>query len=271
MAEKRLDSSVKEAGISRLSVTIIARNEADRIGECIDRVSWADEIIVLDSGSNDGTQEICRARGAIVVETSWEGYAAQKNNAIDRARNPWVLSLDADEMVSDALGEEIRSVLSVDGPADGFRIPRKNIFFGKWLKYGDHWPDLQLRLFRRGLGYFKEKTVHESVEINGRVSELIQPLEHYSYVDFKEFFDRQVRYAELAAEELRDQDRVPSFFDFIFRPIWRFLKGYFIKAGWRDGLEGFIVSAGYSYYVFMRTAFLWESRRGRESNSNTPH
>ena len=152
VVEQRAESSAKESGSPRLSVTIVARDEAARIGDCIDRVSWADEIIVLDSGSTDGTQDICRARGATVVELSWEGYAAQKNTAIEKARYPWVLSLDADEMVSDALGEQIRKVLQADGPADGFRIPRKNIFFGKWLRYGGHWPDHQVRLERQELG-----------------------------------------------------------------------------------------------------------------------
>ncbi len=264
VAEQRVESPAKESGNPRLSVTIVARDEAARIGDCIDRVSWADEIIVLDSGSTDGTQDICRARGATVVEASWEGYAAQKNTAIEKARHPWVLSLDADEMVSDALGEQIRAVLRADGPADGFRIPRKNIFFGKWLRHGDHWPDHQVRLFRKGLGQFKSKAVHESVEVSGQVSELTEPLEHHSYRDFREFFDRQVRYAALAAEELHARGQSPAISDFIFRPLWRFVKGYFIKAGWRDGREGFIVSAGYAYYVFMRAAFLWESRRRRE-------
>jgi glycosyltransferase involved in cell wall biosynthesis len=242
----------------------VTRNEAARIGACIDRISWADEIIVLDSGSSDGTQEICRSKGVTVLESPWAGYAAQKNIAIEKARHPWVLSLDADELVGEDLRRQILDVLKADGPADGFRMPRKNIFFGKWLRFGDHWPDHQIRLFRKGSGQFKEKPVHESVEIAGAVDELTAPLEHHSYENFREFFDRQVRYAALAAMELHEKGQSPVFSDFILRPIWRFIKGYFIKSGWRDGREGFIVSAGYAFYVFMRAAFLWESRRGRE-------
>ncbi len=264
VAEGSAESTVKKSRTPQLSVTIVARNEASRIGECIDRVSWADEIIVLDSGSSDGTQEICRARGATVVESSWTGYAAQKNTAIEKARHPWVLSLDADELVSDTLREQILAVLRADGPADGFRIPRKNIFFGKWLRHGDHWPDHQIRLFRKGCGLFKVKAVHESVEVSGVVNELTEPLEHHSYENFHEFFDRQLRYAALAAEELGARGQSPALSDFVFRPLWRFVKGYFFKSGWRDGCEGFIVSVGYAYYVFMRAAFLRESRRGRE-------
>lgn len=265
VVEPHTESASKESRIARLSVTIVAQDEAARIGECIDRVSWADEILVLDSGSSDGTQEICRARGASVVESPWAGYAAQKNLAIEKARHPWVLSLDADELVSSGLREQILAVLRADGPADGFRIPRKNIFFGKWMRHGGHWPDHQVRLFRKGCGRFKKKPVHESVEVSGAVNELTEPLEHHSYENFQEFFDRQVRYAALAAEELHARGQSPAFSDFVFRPLWRFVKGYFLKAGWRDGREGLIVSAGYAYYVFMRAAFLWESRRGREN------
>jgi glycosyltransferase involved in cell wall biosynthesis len=248
-----------------VSVAIVARNESARIGACLDSVAWADEVIVLDSGSEDDTREICRARGAKVLEQSWEGYSAQKNFAAGEARHPWILSLDADEVVSAPLRERILAVLAADGPADGYRLPRKNIFFGKWLRHGDHWPDHQIRLFRKGRGRFNGKPVHESVEVDGVVAELTEPLEHYSYDNIEDFFARQLRYAALAAGELHSKGRSPGAGDFLFRPLWRFMKGYVLKSGWRDGREGFIASAGYAYYVFMRTAFLWERRRGRET------
>ncbi len=256
-----------EAGAQRqpVSVAIVARNEAARIGACLDSVAWADEIIVIDSESEDDTQAICRNRGATVLEAPWKGYSAQKNLALEKTSHLWILSLDADEVVTEALREEILKVLGHDGPADGYRLPRKNIFFGKWLRHGDHWPDYQVRLFRKEQGSFNKKQVHESVDVNGKVDSLIEPLEHRSYKDIGDFFDRQVRYAGLAAEELHSQGRKPGASDFLARPIWRFVKGYALKGGWRDGREGFIVSAGYAYYVFMRSAFLWERRRGRET------
>ncbi len=268
VAERRGDPAVgPEAGAKRqpVSVAIVAKNEAARIGACLDSVAWADEVIVIDGESEDGTQAICRGRGATVLEAPWMGYSAQKNMALEKTSHPWILSLDADEVVTGALREEILKVLNGNGPADGYRLPRKNIFFGKWLRHGDHWPDHQVRLFRRELGRFNEKQVHESVDVNGEVASLAEPLEHHSYSDIGEFFDRQMRYAVLAAEELHSKGRKPGAADFVVRPIWRFMKGYFLKGGWRDGREGFIVSAGYAYYVFMRSAFLWERRRGRET------
>jgi len=248
-----------------VSVAIVARNESARIGVCLDSVLWADEVIVLDSESEDNTREICRSRGAKVLVQPWEGYSAQKNLAVGEACHPWILSLDADEVVSVPLRESILKVLASDGPADGYRLPRRNIFFGKWLRHGDHWPDYQVRLFRKGRGRFNRKVVHESVEVDGVLANLTDPLEHYSYEDVGDFFARQLCYASLGAEDLCSKNCTPGAADFLFRPLWRFFRGYVLKSGWRDGREGFIASAGYAYHVFMRTAFLWERRRGRET------
>lgn len=255
---------VSESVREPISVTIIAHNEAERIGACIDSASWADEIIVVDSGSTDDTQEICRKRGALVIQHSWEGYAAQKNFALSEASHSWILSLDADECVSPELAEEILFVLSDDAPAEGYRMPRKNIFFGRWLRHGDLWPDYQLRLFRRDAGAFNEKSVHESVVVEGRVGVFSSPLEHYSYDSLFDFFQKQVKYARLSAEDLFSRGIQPGIADFVLRPLWRFFRSYVLKMGLLDGLNGLWVSAGSAYYVFMRAAFLWELCRRRE-------
>ncbi|MBI3127309.1 MAG: glycosyltransferase family 2 protein [Candidatus Tectomicrobia bacterium] len=249
-------------GRAALSVAIVTRDEAARVIPCLESAAWADEIVVVDSGSSDGTQELCRARGAVVLERPWGGYAAQKNLALGEARHPWVLSLDADERVTEELKAQILQVLAADGPCDGYRMPRKNIFFGKWLRRGDFWPDHQIRLFRKARGRFSDKAVHESVEVEGRVGELTAPLEHRSYERLEEYFARQVRYAALAAEERSGQAGAVRLRDLLLRPAGRFAKGYVLKGGWRDGIEGFIAAAGGAFYVFMRTAFLWERRRG---------
>lgn len=255
---------VFESAREPISVTIVAHNEAERIGACIDSVSWADEIIVVDAGSTDGTQEICRKRGALLIRRPWEGYAAQKNFALSKASHSWILSLDADECVSPGLAGEILSVLSDDAPAEGYRVPRKNIFFGRWLRHGDLWPDYQLRLFRSDAGAFNEKSVHESVVVEGRVGVFSSPLEHYSYDSLFDFFQRQVKYARLSAEDLFSRGAQPGIADFVIRPLWRFFKSYVLKMGLRDGVNGLWVSAGSAYYVFMRAAFLWELCRRRE-------
>lgn len=265
VAERPVGAGAGAGASSRrqaLSVTIVTRNEAARVVPCLESAAWADEIVVVDCGSSDGTQELCRARGAVVHERPWRGYAAQKNLALEEARHPWVLSLDADERVSGELKAQILEVLAADGPFDGYRVPRKNIFFGKWLRHGDLWPDHQVRLFRRGRGRFNDKAVHESVEIEGRVGELTAPLEHRSYDRLEEFFSRQAGYAGLAAEERAARGEKPRVLDLVLRPAGRFLKGYLLKGGWRDGAEGFIAAAGAAFYVFMRTALLWEKRRG---------
>ncbi len=253
-----------ESARKPISVTIVAHNEAERIGTCIDSVSWADEIIVVDAGSTDDTQDICRKRGVLLIQHPWGGYAAQKNFALSKASHSWILSLDADECVSPELSEEILSVLSDDAPAQGYRIPRKNIFFGRWLRHGDLWPDHQLRLFRRDAGAFNEKSVHESVVVEGRVGVLSSPMEHYSYDSLFDFFQRQVKYARLSAEDLSSKGVQPGIADFVIRPLWRFFKSYILKMGLRDGVKGLCVSAGSAYYVFLRAAFLWELCRGRE-------
>ncbi len=255
---------VSESVREPISVTIVAHNEAERIGACIDSVSWADEIIVVDAGSTDGTQEICRKRGALLIRHPWEGYAAQKNFAISKASHSWILSLDADECVSPGLAEEILSVLSDDAPAEGYRVPRKNIFFGRWLRHGDLWPDYQLRLFRRDAGAFNEKSVHESVVVKGRMGAFSSSLEHYSYDSLFDFFQRQVKYARLSAEDLFSRGVQPGIADFVIRPLWRFFKSYVLKMGLLDGVNGLWVSAGSAYYVFMRAAFLWELCGRRE-------
>ncbi len=249
-----------------MSVTIVAHNEAARIGACIDSVAWADEIVVVDSGSVDDTPEICRRRGAVLIRHPWRGYAAQKNFAISRARHSWIFSLDADERASPALQKEVLSVLAAESPAEGYRMPRKNIFFGRWLRHGDLWPDYQIRLFRRDAGAFGERSVHEAVLVRGRVGTLSAPLEHYSYDALFDFFQRQVKYASLAADDLFSQGARPRLGDFVVRPLWRFFKGYVLKMGARDGTAGFWVSAGAAWYVFMRAAFLWELWRERESS-----
>ncbi len=269
----RLAETSAEAGLGRvserettrepLSVVIIAQNEADRIGACIDSVSWANEIIVVDAGSTDGTHEVCLERGAVVVHHTWEGYSAQKNFAISKARHSWLLSLDADECVSPGLAKEILSVLSADSPAPGYRVPRKNIFCGRWLRHGDMWPDYQVRLFLRDAGAFNERCVHESVVVRGRVGVLSSPIDHRSYDALSDFFHRQTKYAKLSAEDLFSKGARPGIGDFFIRPFWRFFRSYVLKMGLRDGVEGLLASAGSAWYVFMRVAFLWELCRGR--------
>src|SRR5262249_26448740 len=160
-----------------------------------------DEIVVVDAESEDKTATIAREFTDRVVVRPWPGYAIQKNHAIDLATGDWVLSLDADEVVSAELAAEIGRVLAADGPADGYAVPRRNIFWGRWVRHGGLYPDHQMRLFRRTRGRFNALAVHESVTVDGRVERLVGHVEHRSYRDLSDFLARADRFATLAAEE----------------------------------------------------------------------
>lgn len=248
----------------KMSVVIVTKDEESNISECIKSVSWADEIIVVDSGSKDRTCDVSRELGADVIERKWIGYADQKNFGIEQAKNNWVMSLDADERISDNLREILFSIFVKDSIYEGYRFPRKNIFFGKWMKHGDLWPDYQIRLFRKGKAFFNDRHVHESVQVDGEVCELNEPILHYSYQNVSDFFQRQKDYAILSARESLRSGITFKRTDIFFRPLWRFFRSYIIKSGWKDGIEGFIVSAGLAWYVFMRFAIILELKRKNE-------
>ncbi|HEX3177307.1 MAG TPA: glycosyltransferase family 2 protein [Methylomirabilota bacterium] len=242
----------------RLSVVVITRNEEDRIRACLESVAWADELIVVDAESEDKTATIARELTDHVVVRPWPGYAAQKNFGLDLARSAWVLSLDADENVSAALRADIERVLAADGPLDGYQVPRRNVFWGRWMRHGGLYPDWQLRLFRRGRGRFGARAVHESVGVDGAVGRLAGHLEHRSYRDVADFLARAERYATLAAEDWVARGRRVHAWDFVLRPLGRFVGMYVVRGGFLDGGRGFLVAALYAYYVLIRCAKVWE-------------
>ena len=242
----------------RLSVVVITRNEEDRIRACLESVAWADELIVVDAESEDKTATIARELTDHVVVRPWPGYAAQKNFGLDLARGAWVLSLDADENVSAALRADIERVLAADGPFDGYQVPRRNVFWGRWMRHGGLYPDWQLRLFRRGRGRFGARAVHESVSVDGAVGRLAGHLEHRSYRDVADFLARAERYATLAAEDWVARGRRVHAWDFVLRPLGRFVGMYVVGGGFLDGGRGFLVAALYAYYVLIRCAKVWE-------------
>jgi glycosyltransferase involved in cell wall biosynthesis len=245
----------------RVSVTVVTWNEEERLRRCLESVAWADEIVVVDAGSEDKTVEIARGFTDHVLVRPWDGFAPQKNFAVERATGEWVLSLDADEEVSPELAEEIRRVIAAPS-AEGYAMPRRNIFWGRWVRHGLLYPDWQLRLFRRGHGRFVERQVHESVEVDGRVERLTSALVHRSYRDVADFIARTNRYTTLAAEDWVRRGRPIRRIDFIFRPAGRFLSMYVVHAGFLDGWRGFLLAVLYAYYVFVRSAKVWERVKG---------
>ena len=242
----------------RLSVVVITLNEEDRIRECLASVAWADEVIVVDAGSDDKTVALAREFTDHITVRPWDGFAAQKNFGIERATGEWVLSLDADEQVEPALRDEIQAILAHPGPHAGFRIARRNIMWGRWIRHGRLYPDWQLRLFRRGRGRFVDRAVHESVTVDGPVGRLSTPLLHQSYRDVSDFLRRADRYSTLAAEDWGRARQPFSRHQLVTAPLGRFLSMYVLHRGFLDGWRGFLLAVLYAYYVFVRSAKIWE-------------
>jgi len=257
--------------MSRISVTIIAWNEEDRLRACLESITWADEIIVVDSESTDKTVQVARDFTDRIWVRPWPGFAAQKNFALDQATGEWVLSLDADERVTPELQERIRTIVRTDGSAHGYRIPRRNLFWGAWVRHGGLYPDYQLRLFRRGAGRFVESAVHESVVVKGRVETVAEPLLHHSYRGLDDFVTRSNRYSALAAAEIIKRGGRIHLADLALRPLGRFVSMYLLRRGFLDGWRGFVLAVLYANYVFLRMAKAWEARRGQSGrDQSTP-
>jgi glycosyltransferase involved in cell wall biosynthesis len=242
----------------RVSVFIIALNQEANIGPCLESAGFADEIVVVDTGSRDRTVELARAYTDRVLESPWLGFAGTKNFALEQTRMEWVFSLDTDERVPPGLREEVRAVVQADGPASGYRAPRKNYFCGRWIKHLGWYPDYTLRLFRRGQGRFRDREVHEEVEVAGPVSNLKTPLDHYSYNSVSEYVIRMDRYARLAAREMAKNGRRPYPGELLWRPFFTFVNLYFIKRGVLEGSTGLTLSALGSMYNFLKYQYLRE-------------
>ena len=247
-----------------VSVTIITLNEIANIDACLDSVAWADDVLVVDSGSRDGTVDRVKARGVRLVEREWPGYVAQKNFAAQQAAHDWILSVDADERVTPALAAEIRSVLGSEPAAAGFRVPRVTWHLGRWIRTTDWYPDYQLRLYDRRRAAWPPRLVHESVRADGPIAYLRSELQHYAYRDIAHHHEVMNRYTTLAARQMHEQGRRAGVLDLTLHPPAAFLRNYILKRGFTDGLPGFVISAMNAHYVFLKFAKLWElGRRAR--------
>ena len=244
--------------MASLSVILITMNEAENIRACLESVAWADEIVVVDGGSEDGTQDIAREFTPHVhVHPDWPGFGPQKNRALDYATGDWILSLDADERVTPALRAEIEAVLAAP-QADACRVPRLSSFCGRFIRHSGWRPDYVVRLFRRGCGRFSENLVHESVVVDGKVAELQQDLVHYSYRDFDDVIDKLNRYSGAAAAQMDARGKQGSLGQALLHGGWAFFRTYVLRAGFLDGREGFmlaVMNAENSYYRYIKLWF----------------
>lgn len=237
-----------------LSVIIITKNEEEHISRCLESVNWADEIIVLDSGSSDNTVELCRDNTNKVFITDWPGFGIQKQRALDKASHDWVLSLDADEQVSPDLRAEIEQAMQ-NNQLVGFEIPRLSSYCGRQMLYGGWRPDYVLRLFRRDSGFFTDTVVHERIIVKGEIGKLTYPLLHEAFVNLDEVLHKVNCYSTLGAEMLFQKGVRSSIGKAIFKGIWTFIKTYCIKAAILDGRQGLMLSisnAEGTYYKYLK-------------------
>ena len=245
----------------RLSVAVITLNEAHHLRRCLESVAWADELVVVDAESSDKTVQVAREFTDRVIVRPWAGFAAQKNFALDQCAGEWTLSLDADEEAAPEVRAEIMATVTDPRAHDGYALRRQNVFLDRFIRHGGLYPDWQVRLFRHGRGRFEERVVHESVSVTGSIGRLSGHLVHRSYDGVSDFIERANRYSSLAAEQLiRDGHRVRAG-DLIVRPLGRFLSMYLVKRGFLDGRRGLLLASLYAYYVFMRSAKVWEVTR----------
>jgi glycosyltransferase involved in cell wall biosynthesis len=245
--------------MATLSVVTITLNEEQNIAACLDSVRWADEVIVLDSGSTDRTVEIAKAYTPHVLHVQWQGYGGTRNSALQRATGDWILWLDADERVTPELAEEIRRMLkSADPHVAGFAVARRAFFLGRWIRHSGWYPSRVVRLFRKSSGLFTETHVHEQLKIDGPVVNLRHDLLHYTDPDLFHYFAKYNRYTSLAAQDIASSGRRFSVLDLLVRPPFLFVKMYILRLGVLDGMEGLILAVVSASYVFTKYAKLWE-------------
>ncbi len=247
----------------KLSVIVITKNESAHIGDCLDSVAFADEIVVLDSGSTDDTREIARTRGARVeVSPDWPGFGPQKNRVLDLAAGDWVLSIDADERVTPELAQAIQRAIAAPD-AEGYRIARLSNFCGRWIRHSGWWPDYVVRLFRREAGRFTDVPVHEHVEVRGETATLHGGhFLHYPYASLEALVDKLNRYSTEAARAAFDRGRRTGPLGPIGHGAWTFVRIYLLRRGFLDGWQGLVLAGMAAAGSFFRYAKLyWRIRQ----------
>jgi glycosyltransferase involved in cell wall biosynthesis len=242
-----------------ISIAVIAKNEADRIGHLLKSASFADEVVVVDSGSTDGTQALCEKMGARVIFNAWPGYAEQKNFAMEQTTSEWVLNLDADEEISTALAAEILKAVEHAAPdVRGFSMPRLSRYLGRWIRHGGWYPDRKVRLVHRENGKWSADALHEKLIVNGKVRRLSGPILHHVYRGISDHVKTIDRFSDIYAAQ-----RTPAGSGFVLagvgHAIGKIFECYVWKLGVLDGIPGLIIAMNSSWYVFLKHAKAWES------------
>lgn len=249
-----------------LSVAIITKNEEANLARTLASVRWATEIVVVDSGSTDGTAEIAKSYGAQVFVEDWKGFGAQKNSAIRHCSGDWILSLDADEEVSAELASEMQKLLAGAPVHDVYFVPRRNFFLGRWMRHGGYYPDRKLRLLRRGTAQFEERAVHETVQHAGPAGRLRGDLIHHAYPTLHLYIEHMNRYSALGAGQVAARGKVSRsllafWWNVCVVPLATFKYNYVFRLGFLDGREGLLQHLYHSAYVSWKYAKAWEQAR----------
>lgn len=248
-----------------LSVIIIARNNEPTMRRCLQSVAWADEIVVLDSGSSDRTMEISREFTPHVHQTSdFPGHGPQKNRALDRATGEWILSLDSDEWVTPALRKELEAAVRSPGAHAAFRMPRRSSFCGRFMRHSGWWPDYVTRLWRRGTARFSEDHTHDRVIVEGTIGRLREPVMHEAVTDLEQMLVKINMYSSSSAAIFHRDGRRASMLTALLHGWWAFVRTYFLRLGFLDGREGFmlaVINAENSYYRYAKLMLLGKPRK----------
>ena len=238
----------------KITATIITLNEERNIARAIESLRCADEILVVDSGSVDRTVELAGNLGARVIEANWRGYSAQKNWAAEQATHEWILSLDADEALSEALEAEIWSLKKTGPQYDAYTMPRLARYLGRWILHSGWHPDRKIRLYKRSKAQWVGDFVHESVEVKGRIGRLESNILHFTCESLSEHLKTLDRYTTLAAQELAARQIKVPMTRLIFDPPWTFIRSYVLQRGYQDGLEGLIIAHMAAFYTLLKYA-----------------
>jgi glycosyltransferase involved in cell wall biosynthesis len=258
-----------------LSVAIVAMNEEAIIGQTLQSVRWADELVLVDSGSTDRTCEIAREFGAKVLLKEWPGFGKQKTYAFENCTQDWILSLDADEVVTSELAEEIRAVIVDPEALNGYWIPRKNLFLGRWTRFGGFYPDPKLRLFRRGYGFMTGAEPHARIdlkpEFDRRTGRLKNAMVHDAYPTLASYMAHMNSYSSAGAKaEVAEGHRGFSLFDIVLRPMATFIYNYVFRLGFLDGRQGLLLHLYHAVYVSNKYAKVWELTKAKSSTRDEP-
>ena len=247
-----------------ISLVVITLNEEKNIERCLRSVPWASEIIILDSYSQDNTVNIAHLLGARIYQEKWKGYGPQKTSAVDKAKNDWILSLDADEALSPELAQEIYNRWPKYNSMAGYLIPRKSFHLGRWINFGGWYPDYQLRFFHRSSAKWNSGSIHEKVQVVNQ-EKLKNPILHWVFESLSDQVMTNDKYSSLQATEMANSMKRFTLWRLLFKPFTKFIETYLWKLGMLDGMPGFLISISAAYSVFLKWAKLWENEKNQKT------